>query len=715
MSIKIKSLQVYPIFEENCQANQLITSIQAERDDDNTPNFVYELYDTGGVYDYIYIHNSTGNIYLTLEGVNAINEDHDNPDNDIQELNFKVKIIDSNLGDNLVQDVTVAVVRVDDSPPVITEEFIYDLYQNNTTVGHIVYDVRTKSPSYFFIEDSDLVTIKVSDLGRVTLTSAGAEYFSNLDLTIEENKSYTFTINIQDKNNSKSISKQVTIPIKPETSNFHVAKKSILEEIAVVLGSDLAGKITTLDDRLDMIETNNGYLSKILSDISDHQLLSSSFYGDNLIQVLRDGNINSDDIWDTEYNNIKTISNSIHENINKILQDKIDSDLIIFKNINSTFASLTSNINKNITKSGQYYDTELIKNLSDNILDTHDTIEDLINAKINTVLEIVKNVVTDFANHIYNDLNDFQHDYVKWMYTDLGAELWNMNKQLVNHDSRITNHNDELKVNEDNIKTNIDDIWSTDWATLLSKQSSTLDYYQNHNKDTLTLGTKGIIGKIDEINNRTLEDWGIASRGGYWDFNNGDDVSLKFDNNNIIEKNGNDWYFKSYTGNVYLTAQSKQVKFDTDGTLTVDGGNGKVIADTCDCTATHALYSDLAEYYESDEKYEYGTVITIGGDKEITIAPKTLQENKFIGVISDKPGFILNKAKAKDGYLPVVLKGKTPIKIEPKLNIKKGDAIYLSSMIDGYGTNIPHFNDKIIGYSLEDKETTIYDTIMILI
>ena len=712
MSIIIKSLQVYPIFEENCQANQLIAAVQAKRNDDNVPEFSYDLYDTGGVYDYIYINTNSGNIYLTLEGVNAINYDHDNPDDNIKQLDFKVKITDINLGDNIVQDISVAVVRIDDSPPVITEDFIYDLYQDDATVGHIVYDVRTKYPSYFFIEDSDLVTVKVSDLGRITLTSAGAEYFSNLDLTVDENKSYTFNVNIQDKNNSKTISKTITLPIKPASSNKHLAKKSILEEVAIVLGSNLAHKITKLDDRIDYIEKLNNIIMDVLDDVGDHQLLSSSFYGDNIIQVLKDG-VFSDENWETDYENDKNIFTSIHNNLNKIIQDKIDSDLTIYDNINSTFSSLISSVSKNNSKKEQYLDHHLFKNIGDNILDTHDVIEDLVNAKINVAMDILKNVTTDFAEKVYNDLNDFQYNYVKWMYTDLGAELWSINKHLLKHDAQIAKHDKELKVNEANIKMFIDDIWTTSWDTILSNQSSkSVSYYSEHTKNSITLGSDGIVGKIDEIDNRTLEDWGDGSK---WKFTDGSDVSLKYNSSDVIHKNGTDWYFKSSSGNVYLKASSKSVKFDTGGTLTIDGGNGKVVADTCDCTATSAKYSDLAEYYKPDENYTFGTVITIGGIEEITIAPKNLQKNKFIGVISDKPGFILNKEKEKEGYLPVVLKGKTPIKIEPKLKIKKGDAIYLSSMIDGYGTNIPHFNNKIIGYALEDKDTLLYDTIMILI
>jgi len=95
-------------------------------------------------------------------------------------------------------------------------------------------------------------------------------------------------------------------------------------------------------------------------------------------------------------------------------------------------------------------------------------------------------------------------------------------------------------------------------------------------------------------------------------------------------------------------------------------------------TAYRAQWGDLAEYYESDEIYPAGTLITMGsGMKEITIA--SVECN---GVISDKPGYILGEKKTAN-YLPVALVGKVPVIFDDKCVPHFGDRVYLSRFEDG--------------------------------
>ena len=46
--------------------------------------------------------------------------------------------------------------------------------------------------------------------------------------------------------------------------------------------------------------------------------------------------------------------------------------------------------------------------------------------------------------------------------------------------------------------------------------------------------------------------------------------------------------------------------------------SGNFAAGTITATATQAQYADLAEIYASDEQYEAGTVVKLGGSAEIT-------------------------------------------------------------------------------------------------
>tara|TARA_Y100000592_G_scaffold78311_1_gene123111 strand:+ start:3686 stop:5419 length:1734 start_codon:yes stop_codon:yes gene_type:complete len=117
--------------------------------------------------------------------------------------------------------------------------------------------------------------------------------------------------------------------------------------------------------------------------------------------------------------------------------------------------------------------------------------------------------------------------------------------------------------------------------------------------------------------------------------------------------------------------------------------------------ATSANWADLAEKYEADMEYEEGTVVAIGGDKEIT---KYKDGMPLAGVISFHPGVRMNvtEENIEDPLFPfVALKGRVPVKI--KGSATKGD--YIVADDDGFGVackieNCPHSN-KLIGVAIE--------------
>lgn len=120
-----------------------------------------------------------------------------------------------------------------------------------------------------------------------------------------------------------------------------------------------------------------------------------------------------------------------------------------------------------------------------------------------------------------------------------------------------------------------------------------------------------------------------------------------------------------------------------------------VTAPTFSGTATRAEWADLAENYESDEKYPIGTLIKFGGEKDITIADKICN-----GIISDKPGFLLHSEL--ENSLPVALVGKTKVRVIGK--VKKFDNLVLSS-IPGVAKVKENSDDKqvIIAKTLEES------------
>jgi hypothetical protein len=127
-------------------------------------------------------------------------------------------------------------------------------------------------------------------------------------------------------------------------------------------------------------------------------------------------------------------------------------------------------------------------------------------------------------------------------------------------------------------------------------------------------------------------------------------------------------------------------------------------------TATTALYADVAERFEADELLEPGTVVELGGAKEITRSTTDLSENVF-GVISTRPAYTMNGGAGEDDTHPkVAMTGRVPVKVIGY--IKKGDRLVSAgeglarSAAPGEATA---FNT--IGRALVDKHTPESGTI----
>ncbi len=119
-------------------------------------------------------------------------------------------------------------------------------------------------------------------------------------------------------------------------------------------------------------------------------------------------------------------------------------------------------------------------------------------------------------------------------------------------------------------------------------------------------------------------------------------------------------------------------------------------------TATEAEYADLAERFEADAVYEPGTVVELGGIKEITAVEEELSDKVF-GVISTKPGFLLNgRAGKNDTHPAVALNGRVPVKVIGKIN--RGDRLVSAGNGLARAAKIDEANSfNVIGRSLENK------------
>ena len=101
-------------------------------------------------------------------------------------------------------------------------------------------------------------------------------------------------------------------------------------------------------------------------------------------------------------------------------------------------------------------------------------------------------------------------------------------------------------------------------------------------------------------------------------------------------------------------------------TIAARNSTGELLANIYDGVATAAQYADLAEKYLADEEYEVGTVVMIGGEKEVTACA---WGKRAIGVVSANPAFMMNKDLEGGTY--IALKGRVPVKVIG--SVKKGD------------------------------------------
>jgi hypothetical protein len=90
-------------------------------------------------------------------------------------------------------------------------------------------------------------------------------------------------------------------------------------------------------------------------------------------------------------------------------------------------------------------------------------------------------------------------------------------------------------------------------------------------------------------------------------------------------------------------------------------------------TATTALYADVAERFAADTEYAPGTVVELGGIKEITKSLNELSDNVF-GVISTRAAFLMNGGAGEDDtHPPVAMTGRVPVRCVGLVN--KGDRL----------------------------------------
>lgn len=86
-----------------------------------------------------------------------------------------------------------------------------------------------------------------------------------------------------------------------------------------------------------------------------------------------------------------------------------------------------------------------------------------------------------------------------------------------------------------------------------------------------------------------------------------------------------------------------------------------------------ATYADLAERFEADTSYEPGTLVQLGGEKEVTAVQLDLSE-EVLGVVSNTAAYLMNaEAGSDDTHPAIAIAGRVSVKVIGKIN--KGDRL----------------------------------------
>ena len=96
---------------------------------------------------------------------------------------------------------------------------------------------------------------------------------------------------------------------------------------------------------------------------------------------------------------------------------------------------------------------------------------------------------------------------------------------------------------------------------------------------------------------------------------------------------------------------------------------GTIVGDWSLTGKFQATYADLAENYEADADYTPGTVVELGGEKEVTIAEDSTC--RVAGVVSTNPAYLMNKECGGKHIVAIALQGRVPVKVRGR--IRKGD------------------------------------------
>lgn len=139
--------------------------------------------------------------------------------------------------------------------------------------------------------------------------------------------------------------------------------------------------------------------------------------------------------------------------------------------------------------------------------------------------------------------------------------------------------------------------------------------------------------------------------------------------------------------------------------MNINGANGTISGNQI-----NANYADVAERFEADVEYDAGTVVELGGSKEITKVQAELSDKVF-GVISTRAAYLMNSQAGTDAtHPPVAMTGRVPVKVIG--SVRKGDRLVSAGngmARAAQASEATAFN--VVGRALVDKLDTAEGTV----
>ena len=144
------------------------------------------------------------------------------------------------------------------------------------------------------------------------------------------------------------------------------------------------------------------------------------------------------------------------------------------------------------------------------------------------------------------------------------------------------------------------------------------------------------------------------------------------------------------------TLTTKGLLPDTDASY--DIGSSSKGYNTVHAKATSAQYADLAEIYEADSRYDVGTVVVFGGEKEVTQSTIS-NDTRVAGVVSEDPAYLMNSES--DGQA-IALVGKVKCKVHG--TVSKGDLLTTCGTHPGCAQKaFSPLVGSVVGKAMENK------------